>query len=379
VTELAFALVAQGALLALILWVMESHYPLANRFLAGLLVALSVPLLARVLIMRIGRSHEGIGMLYNATFLIGPCFYFYTRALTNRKFTLRAGHLFHAAPALATTVVALAAGLHRATTEPGLVRFVAVLGLLNALSLAAYSVAALRQLTRYRHALLDHYSAIERISLDWLKSLAFIVLTAGIAIATLNCVRLIYELPSTANAIIVVPFSLIFFYAVAILGFRQSSVLLIGVPPEIPAETGVGTFDEIVEEEEPVGRDAKYERSGLDENRAQRIWTRLENLMASESPYQDSELQLSTLAEQLKVSPQTLSEVLGRIAGSRFYDYINRLRVERAKHMLRDPACAETSILDIALAAGFKSKSTFNKYFKQEVGQTPTAYRQIPA
>lgn len=376
-TELAFALVAQGALLALILVVMESRYPLANRFLAGLLVSLSVPLLARVLIKRLESGHPWIGILYNAAFLIGPSFYFYTQALVNRGFRLRPAHLLHGVPAVFSAIVALAIGLDRANpTEPGLVRIVATFGLLNALSLVAYSSATLRLLTRYRRALLDQYSTIERISLDWLRVLALIVLASGLIIALVNCVRLVHGLPSSANALVVVPFSLLVFYAVAILGFRQSSVLLIGTPPEPTIETQAPAA---MPEKEPEERSAKYERSGLDQQRAQRIWERLEALMAAEPLYLDPDLQLSTLAERLDVSPQTLSEVLNRIAGSRFYDYVNRLRVERARQLLRDPALAETSILDIALRAGFNSKSTFNKYFKQEVGQTPTAYRQPPA
>lgn len=291
---------------------------------------------------------------------------------------LRAGHLLHTVPALVTTAIAVATNLDRVSTEPALIRFVAVFGLLNALSLAVYSGAALKQLAHYRSALLDQYSAIERISLDWLKMLAIIVLTSGVAIAALNVARLFTGLPSSATAIILVPFSLVVFYTVAVLGFRQSSVLLIGARPAEPvAGESIVAVDTV--EEAAVTRETKYERSGLDDERARRIWARLETLMSTEAPYLDSELQLSTLAERLKVSPQTLSEVLGRIADSRFYDYINRLRVERAKLLLRDSASADISILDIALAAGFKSKSTFNKYFRQEVGQTPTEYRQASA
>jgi AraC-like DNA-binding protein len=369
VTELAFALVAQGGLLALILAVMESRYPLANRFLAGLLVALSVSLLARGLTTRLDHGHHWIGILYNFTFLIGPCFHFYTLALTNRRFSLSSRDLVHAGPALAAACFALVTDLDRALMAPGQVGLIAAIGLLNAISLGAYAIAALRQLARYRRALLDQYSAIERISLDWLKMLAVIVLAFGIAIAVMNGIRFIWGLPPAATAIIVVPFSLVIFYTVAILGFRQSSVLLIGTP------TDVLTTSSVDADEERSTPSAKYERSGLDDNRAQRIWSRLEALMAAEAPYLDPELELPALAARLNVSPQTLSEVLGRIAGSRFYDYINKLRVERAKNLLRDPACAGTSVLDVAMAAGFKSKSTFNKYFREAVGQTPTDYR----
>jgi AraC-like DNA-binding protein len=381
-TEFAFALVAQGTLLALVLVSMESRYPTANRFLAGLLVALTVPLLARVLEGRVGAGHRWIGVLNNTIFLIGPFFYFYTRALVDRAFTVRPGHLLHGLPALAAAAIALSIpGLDRLATETSLGRTVAVFGLLNALSLIVYSGAVLRQLRAYRQVLLDNYSAIERISLDWLKVLAAIVLTSGVAIAVLNCVRLVHDLPPYTIALIMVPFSLVFFYTVAILGFRQSSALLIRTGAEIPgaAESppaAEGSAITTEAEGESAGA-AKYGRSGLDEERARRIWSRLEQLMAVESLYLDPDLELATLAERLNVNLQTLSEVLGRVAGSRFYDYINGLRVTRAKDMLLDPARARDSILDIALAAGFNSKSTFNKYFKQVVGQTPTAYRQL--
>ena len=69
-----------------------------------------------------------------------------------------------------------------------------------------------------------------------------------------------------------------------------------------------------------------------------------------------------------------LSEVLNRHANKNFYEFINHYRIDYVcERLLEDP---DRSVLDIALEAGFSSKSTFNAIFKQFTGQTPTQYRK---
>lgn len=54
-------------------------------------------------------------------------------------------------------------------------------------------------------------------------------------------------------------------------------------------------------------------------------------------------------------------------------EYINKLRVERAKERLSN---TNLTILDIAMLCGFGSLSTFYELFKQQVGITPKEYRK---
>ncbi|WP_343203072.1 helix-turn-helix domain-containing protein [Stenotrophomonas maltophilia] len=70
-----------------------------------------------------------------------------------------------------------------------------------------------------------------------------------------------------------------------------------------------------------------------------------------------------------------MSAVINRRFGENFWDYINRQRIEAAAAHLADGADTRT-ILDIAYACGFTSKSTFNAAFKRQLGETPSVFRK---
>ena len=82
------------------------------------------------------------------------------------------------------------------------------------------------------------------------------------------------------------------------------------------------------------------------------------------------------LAETLNIPARDLSLVFSRHFDSNFYDFINRYRIEEAKKMLADAKYKSKTITHIYLDVGFNSKSVFNTFFKKQVGQTPSAYRQ---
>lgn len=379
---LLLALVVTGAVLAVILLAIETRRPLANRLLAALVVALGLRPLALLLV---GEGADWLGRmayaLFNAMFLVGPLLYGYARALTEPAFRLRPVHLWHALPAALAVTWSLLSNFGP-PLDSAEVRHTAALGLLSNISLIIYARLVGRALVRHRLRLLDRYAAIERISLDWLRLLALGVLLLGAAVATVNALRLTIAWDLDATALAVLPITVLIYTAVVLFGFRQASAVLIGADtrqddsrplPAVPEPLPPAAVPAV---EEVEGR---YERSGLDEARATRLWTRLEVLMDAEQPFLDPDLDLNQLAERLGVGAQTLSELLNSHGGVKFYDYVNRRRVATAQRLLRDQAQAGATVLDVALQAGFSSKSTFNKYFKQEVGQTPTEYRQQPA
>jgi len=68
--------------------------------------------------------------------------------------------------------------------------------------------------------------------------------------------------------------------------------------------------------------------------------------------------------------------LVNQFSEKNFSDYINSLRVDEAKKLLKNADFEAYTIVAIGLECGFNSKSTFYTAFKKFTGQTPTAYRK---
>lgn len=121
---------------------------------------------------------------------------------------------------------------------------------------------------------------------------------------------------------------------------------------------------------------ARYQKSGLKEEQALAYQNKLEKFMEAEKPFLNADLNLSSLAESLKISPNHLSQIINERFGKTFYDFINSYRVEEVKKKLADPNFQAYTILGIAEECGFKSKSSFNTAFKRFAGMPPSVYKK---
>jgi len=83
-------------------------------------------------------------------------------------------------------------------------------------------------------------------------------------------------------------------------------------------------------------------------------------------------ISLSAVAKVANISPTHLSEKFKQITGTKFVDYVARVRFERARELL---GRADLRVSEIAFAVGFQSLSQFNRVFKRLSGQAPRAYR----
>lgn len=123
----------------------------------------------------------------------------------------------------------------------------------------------------------------------------------------------------------------------------------------------------------------KYARSGMTEATQRLIGERLQRRMAQQRDYLESDLRLTELAERIGTTPQLLSQYLNHMLGLSFFDYINGLRIAEVQNMMRDPAGTGRTLLELAHAAGFNSKSTFNTAFKNASGLAPSQWRALHA
>jgi AraC-like DNA-binding protein len=80
------------------------------------------------------------------------------------------------------------------------------------------------------------------------------------------------------------------------------------------------------------------------------------------------------IASQIGYSEDYLSHQFKCSAGMRLGQYIALQRIRKAEQRLQEDEA--TTVLDIALEAGFSSLRTFNRCFKRFTGMTPRAYQR---
>jgi len=103
---------------------------------------------------------------------------------------------------------------------------------------------------------------------------------------------------------------------------------------------------------------------------------KLKELMISAKMYQNENLSLSILANEMKLSSHQLSELINTQFNVSFSHYIRQQRIEAAKLVLKiEP---DASILSISMEVGFKSQSNFYAAFKEVTGESPGNYRKSP-
>jgi AraC-like DNA-binding protein len=117
----------------------------------------------------------------------------------------------------------------------------------------------------------------------------------------------------------------------------------------------------------------KYETTLLTEINVDVICKRLDELMKEQKIYLDDELRLSSLAEELSITPHQLSRILNETFKKNFNEYINSYRIAEAEKLLL--ADTKRSVLSIAYEVGFNSKGTFNSQFLKITGLRPSEYR----
>lgn len=123
----------------------------------------------------------------------------------------------------------------------------------------------------------------------------------------------------------------------------------------------------------PLG---KYRKSAQTPEDARRLVAKIETLFERDRLFCDSSLSLVVLARSIGASPNAVSQAINQSLGTNYFDFINRHRIEEAKRLLRRSDDGARTILDVALAVGFNSKSTFNAAFKKFCDVTPGDFRR---
>lgn len=358
-TFIYFAAAVQAALLALTLWRQRANQA-ANHLLAVWVALTGLDLAVKALYWHLlspewFRAYRFVALF---PFLYGSLFYLYVRALVEeRGFGWRdVVHLAGFAIMLLLNGYVFVAS--HAQLEALSARWIAgersvgawFDGPLFVYSLS-YVLAALARVRSYRRQLREYRSDADRLSLRWIDAMAGF----QIAIWSVAVVQALVYLP-------ILNYGLLF-------GLVAAWVCMVGWfslnQPPVPHKPAT-----------PLPSNEPDPAVGMDSARLAEVEARLAQLMGGDAPlYLEPALTIGQVAKRSGYPEYLVSAAINRCLGGSFCDYINRLRVEAVRARLADPRESRT-ILDLAYACGFTSKSTFNAAFKRELGDTPSNYRR---
>jgi AraC-like DNA-binding protein len=208
---------------------------------------------------------------------------------------------------------------------------------------------------------------LENRDLNWIKYL----LIGAISILTVDIITSIYEsfagdMGLNIGFITVIPIVFLVMY-LGYYGVSQSKILL----PDYLFVT-----KEDVANVELINTSKKSLKYNYDVAEMEKLKIELDLLVQEKKPFLNEELTLSSLADKLEISDKKLSTLLNQNMETSFYDYINGYRVEEVKKRLALPDSNTYTILAIAYDCGFKSKSSFNRIFKNNTHLAPSEYQK---
>lgn len=237
------------------------------------------------------------------------------------------------------------------------------------LSGAFYSVITLLKIRKYRRTIPDFLSNTDQKMLRWLEYLT-------IGLGAIWFFTLLFDDNIIFGGVTV------FVLFIGFFGINQVSVFITKPENPISPVPVVNVHSGLIVEDpaENTEKKEKYAKSGLDPEQVSAIMSKLEQFMATEKPFKESELTLNDLAKSMDLNPNRLSQVINTETGNTFYHYINTYRIHEFLHLISLPENKKFTFLALAYDCGFHSKTTFNKYFKLQTGKTPTEYfAAIPA
>lgn len=312
-----------------------------------------------------------INLAWLLLFLHGPALWLYIKTLTRPDFRFKPLYLLHLLPFLFFLVVHYltflrlpdAEKIEIAQTESFKADLFYKFSVLSiGISTLSYNLWALLLIRNHRQRLMQSFSKIENLDLNWLRLLiiaALVVYAINVMLFNLNS---IFNF-ATYRDLILVTYSIgsVYILFLGYFGLQQGNIFISNLPPTAkPAATA----------NEQLSANPPQKPEHLS------FINKLTHFMEARQPYLDPELTLAKLSDMLKVKPDFLSEVINTKLNQNFFDFVNKYRIEEFKIQRLKESNRHLSILGLAYDCGFNSKASFYRAFKKFEGISPTAYIQ---
>ncbi len=297
------------------------------------------------------------GGMQKSAFIYGPTLYFYFMSITRRRFHFTIRELVHFLPFVVYTVmmmpVYLKTGAQKISFYESSGKWSTYLFFIIFLHFSAYMLYTWFFITKNGVIILKKFKGVEGVATDWFRYVSLLSLGAG----CFCLVMLLFQLFLGFNVFILnVSTDLIIIMLIHFLGFQGIRRIEI--------------LQYVTDKESTM----KYQKSGMNKLQAENYMDAIVQYIEREKNFTDSGLNLKSLSSALKISEHHLSQVFSQYLKITFSDYINSLRIDEAKKLIRELP-ADYPVVRIAFDVGFNSKSSFNQNFKKFTGMTPSGFK----
>ncbi len=269
--------------------------------------------------------------------VFGPLYYLFVRHLIDKEQPVSKKDFLHLLPAIFSLPFTM------------WVQWVLLLGTISELIYGFWCIKILRQ---YRRASFEQRSDAMSIQLSWItQTLALYILLSLIDLPRLNLQTV---LPYTTRSLWYLGTQIAYFSLFCYLIFKAVRQPNLFVALEL----------------KPLAE----HQSSQDRQQAISLFKQINAQIREQHLYRQPRLSLQNLSKITGLNEKDLSWAINKGSGKNFCDYINGIRIEEIKIQLTAGVPEGGKILDIALSAGFNSKSSFNAVFKKEVGMNPSQF-----
>ncbi|WP_010180097.1 helix-turn-helix domain-containing protein [Aquimarina agarilytica] len=300
---------------------------------------------------------------------LGPLLLFYTKSICTTKKRIEKSELIHFIPHLAYWTIITIPFFINTLNENDTFKHLAFLEnydipyWFETLMSIGYIVFSIKLFSRYKSILKSNFSSLDLNNLKWSQFFLIGLLIVMLVDVSGSIVHLFIEIKWDTGFVTIISYISILTY-LGYYGINNSNVL---IPETLLSITNSGSEKKVSHEPRKCLIQNKEDYFVLEQ--------KLNNILQTQKPYLDENLSLNSLANLVGTSDKKLSILLNQHLKTTFYDLINKKRVDAVKEKIKYGECEKLTILGVAHESGFKSKSSFNRIFKKETGQSPTEYK----
>lgn len=295
--------------------------------------------------------------------LLMPLLWLFAKKSFDSSFRLKPIHLLHLLPALICLGLCLsmspeerlASIRYEMTGNTTLINDINTIFVF--IQMIAYFAVIFRFLHRTKKAIGDTLSDAEWIQKSWIP--VFEYLFAALFVIVMVC---FFIWPVTGTWLIQILNVVAMFYLVYNLIAHPAMPI-----KEIPVNIADDDISETVNTETTPTQI-------IDEQQMKEICENASHYMKESKAYLRPDISLAIFAKEINISQRKLSQAINGYLKCNFFEFVNRMRIEEAKHLMQKLDTSNLNIDSIYADCGFRSRSSFYMVFKKMTGKTPLSW-----